>query len=224
MKGSGKTSAGLFGLIFVVGVPLFLLMEHPWVFWCAFVPLALILVIATVKWITTGGLQIQYIIIALSALFAIIVVTLVTSVSEKCEHENMATMYSFSSYDSTAYSYTRPCCKDCGELFQYTNFKGTLVDQSYLGAIKEHSDGSEIVPGEYYTVMATVPLGYYAHTSNRVWLNCRVENEDYIVEFNVEFRDEFKDAIKLIEKGETITFRGKFYDMGCGFMDCELIQ
>ena len=224
MRGGKNANAGLFGLIVLVGIPLFLLMEHPLVFWCVFVPLVLILVIAMVKWITTGGLQIQYIIIALGALFAIMVVTLVTSVSEKCEHENMATMYSFSSHDSTAYSDVRPYCRDCGERFQYQLFKGELVDKSYLSAIKENSDGSEIVPGEYYTVTATVPVGYHAQGSATEWLKCRVENEEYIVSFRVEFREEFSEAVRRVEDGETITFRGRFYEHGCEFTDCELLK
>lgn len=225
MRGGKNANAGLFGLIVLVGIPLFLLMEHPWVFWCVFVPLVLILVIAMVKWITTGGLQIQYIIIALGALFAIMVVTLVTSVSEKCEHENMATMYSFSSYDSTAYSDVRPYCRDCGERFQYQLFKGELVDKSYLSAIVEHSDGSEIVPGEYYTITAIVTLTDY-DSVDEPNINCKVENEGYKVIFNVEFREEFAEAVsyKSLEEGDTITFRGRFYDEGCGFTDSELLN
>ena len=40
---------------------------------------------------------------------------------------------------------------------------------------------------------------------------------------NFETREEFKELVKLVEKGEEITFRGRFYDGGCGFTDCELI-
>ncbi len=152
------------------------------------------------------------------------IVFLIVFTPEKCDHEDMATIYSFSDYDSTASSYTRPYCRDCGEKFQYTNFKGTPIDQSYLEAIQEHSDGSEIVPGRYYTVTATVPLGYYAYGSKTVWLNCRVENEEYIVGFNVEFRNEFKDLVSSVQDGDEITFRGRFYDEGCGFVDCVLIN
>jgi hypothetical protein len=50
-----------------------------------------------------------------------------------------------------------------------------------------------------------------------------VENENFIVGFNVEFREEFREQIKLTEEGAEITFRGRFYDVGCGFTDCELI-
>lgn len=149
---------------------------------------------------------------------------LVICTPEPCEHEDMVTIYSFTSYDSTAHSSVRPYCRVCDERFDYTLFEGTPVDQSYLEAIVEHSDGREIVPGEYYTVTATVPLGYYGFGSTKLWLNCKVENEDFIVGFNVEFREEFREIVESVEKGDEITFRGRFYDEGCGFTDCELIK
>ena len=67
-------------------------------------------------------------------------------------------------------------------------------------------------------------LGFTAYSSNTVWLNCKVENKEFTVCFNVEFRNEFKEAVRLVEEGETITFRGRFYDEGCGFTDCELLE
>lgn len=149
---------------------------------------------------------------------------LIMCTPKPCEHEDMATIYSFTSYDSPSNSSVRPYCRDCGERFDFSQFKGTPIDASYLSAIQEHSDGSEIVPGEYYTVTATVPQGFYGYLSQTVWLNCRVENADYIVSFNVEFREEFKEAVESIEEGAEITFRGRFYDEGCGFTDCELIN
>ena len=150
---------------------------------------------------------------------------LVVFTPEKCEHEGKVTMYSFTSYNSTAQSSVRPYCRDCGERFQHQLFEGTPVDQSYLEAIKVHSDSDEIIPGEYYTITATVPQGYNygSYDSPRPWLNCQVENEDFIVGFNVDFKEEFREVIKSIEKGEEITFRGRFYDEGCGFTDAELI-
>ena len=148
---------------------------------------------------------------------------LIVFTPEPCEHEDMVTMYSFTYYDSTAHSNVRPYCRDCGKRYQYQNFQGTLIDQSYLSAIKEHSDGGDIVPNEYYTVTATVPMGFTAYGSDRVQLNCKVENEDFIVFFNAEFREEFEELVRSVEEGDEITFRGKFYDEGCGFTDCEII-
>ena len=143
----------------------------------------------------------------------------------RCEHDETYTKIVFTSYDSiNGTSHTRPVCKECGENLQYTNFKGTPTDPSYLEAIRAHSDGSEIVPGEYYTVTATVPLGYYSYSSNKVGLNCEVRNDAYIIQFYVEFREEFKEKVELVEKDDTITFRGRFYDEGCGFTDCELLS
>ncbi len=168
---------------------------------------------------------IGYMASGVTACVLVLIIILVAFTPDKCEHEDMVTMYTFTSYDSTAYSDVRPYCRDCNKRFQYKLFKGTLLDQSYLDAIVEHSDANEIIPGEYYTVTAIVPQGYTqaSYASTRVGLNCRVENEDFIVGFNVEFREEFKELVKLVEKGEEITFRGRFYDGGCGFTDCELI-
>lgn len=152
------------------------------------------------------------------------IIFLIVFTPEPCEHEDTVTRYSFASYFHTQNSDVSLYCKDCDKrISNYKQFKGELVDKSYLEAIKEHSDGSEIVSGEYYTVTATVPLGFYAHTDKRVWLNCRVENEEFIIGFNVEFREEFRDLVESVEDGEEITFRGKFYDEGCGFTDCELL-
>ena len=145
---------------------------------------------------------------------------LIVFTPEPCEHEDMVTMYSFTAHDSTAHSSVRPYCRDCGKRYQYSLFQGTLVDQSYLSALVENGDGVEIVPGEYYTVTATVPLGFYGATT---WLNCKVENEEFVVFFTAEFRGEFTEQVKSVKKGDTITFRGRFYDSGCGFTDCELI-
>lgn len=141
----------------------------------------------------------------------------------KCDHEETATMYIFTANEGVEFSTTRPVCKECGEAFEYTNFKGTPTDQSYLQAIKDHSDGSGVVPGEYYTVTATVPLGFYGFSSQDVWLTCQVENEEFIVRFNVKFKEEYRELVSSVGKEDEITFRGRFNDEGCGFTDCELI-
>lgn len=148
---------------------------------------------------------------------------LIVFTPEPCEHEDMVTMYSFSTHDSTAHSSVRPYCRDCDKRFRYRLFQGTLVDQSYLSALIENSNGGAIVPGEYYTITATVPLGFTAHSSDKVRLNCRVENEDFIVFFTAEFREEFEGLVRSVGERSEITFRGQFYDEGCEFIDCELI-
>ena len=152
------------------------------------------------------------------------VVALVIVVSnDQCEHEERQKRYHFVSENSPSNSEVSIFCKECDtRLSNRQQFKGELVDKSYLSAIQEHSDGGEIVPGEYYTVTATVPMGFYA--TNGVWLTCRVENDEFRVSFNVEFREEFRKAVSEVEEGDEITFRGRFYDQGCGFTDCELIS
>ena len=144
--------------------------------------------------------------------------------SLKCEHDEVL-RYVFTEQGSTAYSSVCGFCNKCNSrLSTYSLFKGELVDKSYLEAIKEHSGSKDILPGEYYTVTATVPLGFYGYTSETVWLTCEVKNEDFIVRFHVEFRDEFKEQVRSIQEGQEITFRGRFYDTGVGFADCELIE
>lgn len=153
----------------------------------------------------------------------LVVVVLIAFTPEPCEHEDLITWYSISS-DDYSYSTVRPYCRDCGEAFQYQNFKGELVDKSYLTAITDHSDGNELVPGEYYTVTVTVPLGYYGYGSDQVALTCQAENEKFRIRFGVEFREEFREQVRSVEEGDEITFRGRFSDKGCGFTDCELLK
>ena len=44
-------SAGLVLLVFLVGVPLFLLFEHPLIFWLIFVPIAVLTIIKFITWL-----------------------------------------------------------------------------------------------------------------------------------------------------------------------------
>lgn len=150
---------------------------------------------------------------------------LISLTPEKCEHEEVR-RYVFTSYnDTTSHSSVCGYCKKCDtRLTGYSLFKGELVDKSYLSALIEHSDASEIVPGEYYTVTVSVPLGFYGYSSDSVWLTCEVENDGFIVRFSAVFREEFGEQVRSIQEGDTITFRGRFYDEGCGFTDCELIK
>ena len=149
------------------------------------------------------------------------ILILVLFTPEKCEHESV-TRYVFTSYDSTAKSSVCDYCKKCDtRISAYSNFEGTLVDQSYLSAVIVHSDADEMIPGEYYTITAKVPLGYTGYKNH---LTCEVENEDFIVRFSAEFRAELWEQINAVEKGSTITFRGRFYDTGCGFTDCVLVE
>lgn len=141
--------------------------------------------------------------------------------TDKCEHEDLVKIYWFTA-DDTPWENSNVCqyCKECGERAKYSYFRGTLVDQSYLTAITEHSDSNEIIPGEYYTITAIVPSGY----NGVMKLKCRVENEKFIVDFSAKFREEFREQLQSIGSGREITFRGRFYDQGCGFTDAELIE
>ena len=155
------------------------------------------------------GTMITTVIIA----FIVIGIVVVACLPEPCEHE-MGKTFSFQFEGSSATSYMKPFCKKCDHSFSYTNFRGTPSDTSYLEAIKEHSDGGEIVGGGYYTLTATVTNGDYDMQRTRV--NCKVQSDGIVVMFSVEFREEFKEAVALLDTGDEITFRGKFYDTGCG--------
>lgn len=155
----------------------------------------------------------------------IVIVALIIFTPAPCDHEAVGTRYMFASYNESQRSSVNEYCKECRDrTTYYSTFEGTPKDTSYLNAIREHSDGSQILPGKYYTVTATAPLGYYGSLSEKLKLVCEVENDDFLVRFSAEFREEFMEQIELIEDGDTVTFRGRFYDEGCGFTDCELIS
>ena len=209
----------------LLGAIVFLIMQHPIVFWVVFVPLALMFVAFLVNFFRKGVSGLVDFATALIILGVMVVALMIVCIPEECDHTETQIRYVFASEDSTAMSSVAEYCRECDErLTSNTSFKGTLTDQSYLEAIAEHSNANEIVPGEYYTITATVPLGYYGYSSKTVYLTCEVENDDFIVRFRVEFRDEFKDLVSAVEKGDEITFRGRFYETGCEFKDCELIK
>jgi hypothetical protein len=138
------------------------------------------------------------------------------------KHEH-GKIFSFQPKGSTAYDYVKPWCKSRECVYPgYSLFRGTPSDTSYLDVIGEHIDSDEIIGGEYYTVTATVTLADYDFARTR--LGCKVQNDDIIVYFSVDFREEFEDAVGLLEEGDEVTFRGRFYDVGCGWEDCELIK
>lgn len=163
----------------------------------------------------------KYIISVITTCTVAVLLMLILFTPPKCEHEGKGEIFSFQSPGSTALGYVKPYCENCNHYFGYTLFQETPDDFSYLEVIREHSDGEDIVGGEYYTMTAIVTLGDYDSMKTRV--RCKVRNENIIVEFSVEFREEFEDAVALLESGDEITFRGKFYDTGCGWTDCELI-
>ena len=153
------------------------------------------------------------------------VVLLIAFTPDPCDHVDIVTTYVFAFDERVGNSYIRETCKHCeSKTAQDYVFKGELVDKSYLEVLCVHSDGSEIINGEYYTVTASVPHGFVGYGSTDVWLNCRVEDECVILNFTAEFREEFRKNAEVIENGDEIVFRGRFFDEGgFGFTDCELI-
>lgn len=217
---------GLLIISLILGTIVYLVKEHPIAFWCLYVPLILIMVTSFIRLLTGRRGQLGNIVTILFVFIVMIGALPVVTMhdSPKCEHEETVKKYSFAAYNSTAQHDVCDYCKTCKtRRSTYFVFKDELVDKSYLEAIVEHSDGSEIVAGEYYTVTAIVPLGLYSTSSDKIRIGCRVENDEFIVSFSADFREEFRGMLGTVEEGEEITFRGRFYDKGCGFTDCELI-
>lgn len=139
-----------------------------------------------------------------------------------CYHEEKGKMFSFQFENSTAMSYIQPFCKNCTHYFGYSHFRDTPSDISYLGAVEEYILEDGIFGGRYCTMSATVALRDYDVTRTRV--RCQIQNDDIIVNFSVEFREEFDEAVSAMSEGDEITFRGRLYDKGFGWTDCELIN
>ena len=210
------------GLIVVLGVLAFLLMEHPIAFWLVFVPLALLFVFFMVLFLAGSGSRIGNLLFS-SVIFIVMVFALALVASPgKCDHTNLKKNFSFQFEGSTAASSIKPICENCNQYFESTRFRGTPNDLSYLEVVKEYISADEIVSGEYHTMTAIVTV--LDHDYQRVRIHCKVENDDIGVFFSVEFKEEFEEAVSLLQKGQEITFRGKLYDTGFGWTDCELLQ
>lgn len=155
------------------------------------------------------------------------IIFLIAFTPEKCEHEETIERYAFDSVDSivensvTITHYCKKCDKRVGN---HSEVNVESVGDSYLGVIVRHSDATEINPGEYYTITATAPFGFVGGMTDKIWLHCDAETEDYIVRFVVDFNEEFRELVSSVNGGDIITFRGRFYDSGCGFSDAELID
>ena len=162
-------------------------------------------------------------IVTVCIIFLVAVVGIVSV--NKCEHTRVETVFSFSSYDSTGYyDYFYVRCDDCYEKLKQTLFHKEPADTSYLRVFEQFNNGNDLVRGEYYTIRGTVSLKFYdLRPSEKLRIRCQVEVDGIIVGFSIEFREEFRERVKLLEEGDEVTFRGKFYDIGCGFSDAELI-
>ncbi len=159
-----------------------------------------------------------------------VIIILIVFTPETCEHEDTIGIYSFQYENSTAAHSTREYCNVC-EKYTTTyssRFRGTPTDQSYLEAIITQSDANEIIPGEYYTITATVTsAGVSSYNEGRFWtvrVGCKLENEDFEIYCYADFRKEFWEQVELLKEDDIITFRGRFYDEGCGFTDCVLLN
>lgn len=210
------------GLIIVLGVLAFLLTEHPIAFWLVFVPLTLLFVFFSVLFLTGSGSRIGNLLFSSAILVVMVFALAIVASPGKCDHTNLKKDFSFQFEGSTAASSIKPICENCNQYFEATRFRGTPNDLSYLEVVKEYITADEIVSGEYYTMTAIVTT--LDHDYRRVRIRCKVGNNNIDVFFSVEFREEFEEAVSSLQEGQEITFRGKLYDTGFGWTDCELLQ
>lgn len=163
----------------------------------------------------------KFLISLITAACVSILAVLIIFTPEKCEHKEMGKIFSFQPQNSTACSYSKQFCKNCNKYFGYTSFKVAPDDTSYLEVVKEYIDDDEIFAGEYYIMTAVLELSDYNVDKTRI--RCKIESEDTIVSFSVLFQDKFEDSVASLQEGDEIKFRGRLYDEGFGWTDCELI-
>ena len=114
----------------------------------------------------------------------------------KCEHKEIRKEYSFNPPTQTgSIGVVKNYCKVCDNYLGITYLHGTPSDLSYLDVIREHSDSSELIDGEYYTMTAVVTVAYYYGS---ISINCKVRDEDTVVYFSACFREEFKDEVSYL--------------------------
>ena len=65
---------------FILGIVVFLIMVHPVVFWCVFLPLALIFVLSLVKFLRDGGIGLKHFVTAMTVLGIMVVVLLIVCI------------------------------------------------------------------------------------------------------------------------------------------------
>ena len=168
------------------------------------------------------------IVVFICMVLALILLIVSIDFPDVCKHENIGKRFYFQPENSTTSSYVETYCKGCDTNYgsglrgyyggSRTMFEGAITDTSYLDAIREHAHVDEIIGGEYYTISATVCSVAYGYDRNRI--SCVVQKELTIVYFVVDF----KEPIESVDSGDVITFCGRYYDMGCWFTDCELIE
>jgi hypothetical protein len=151
-----------------------------------------------------------------------IVALVIVATPDECDHTNLDKRFLFQTEGSTAVSRIKPVCKNCNQYFEAAIFRGTPNDLSYLEVVKEYISEDEIVGGGYHTMTASVAVLDYDF--QRVRIRCKVTAADIEVNFSVEFREEFEESVALLQVGDEITFRGRLYDTGFGWTDCELLN
>lgn len=136
----------------------------------------------------------------------------------KCEHAETYKYYYFEPQDKQATNYIKVRCKECNGLRSTYLFNTVPSDLSYLDVL---NGGEHFVEGEYYTITAPISQTY---PTNKGKLGFLVENNDVEVFFGATFKEEYIEEISSLNKGDTITFRGKASPEGrLYWTDCELI-
>lgn len=156
-----------------------------------------------------------------SGIILSIVMILLLGMAVKCDHNNIIEVYSFQPENSTAMSYVKSFCEDCGQRFHLTLFRDAAPDEKYIDVIEEHCKDEIFVKGEYNTIMATVTVLDY--DAQKTKINCSVQQDGVEVYFSVAFKEEYEETVSLLQVGDEITFRGKSASMGLSWTDCEII-
>lgn len=160
--------------------------------------------------------------LSLTSVFILsIIIILVLTAVYGCDHSEMCKRFWFEFQGSTAYSSIIPFCKKCNVSYGYTNFKYFPNDDSYLEVVNSHIEDGEVEGGKYFTMNAKVALRDYSNDKTRI--DCYVQSEDIIVSFSVDFKEGFEEAVSQLKEDDEIRFRGKYYEKGCGWTDCELL-
>ena len=155
------------------------------------------------------------------AIILSIVMILLLGMAVKCDHNNIIEVYSFQPENSTAMSYVKSVCEDCGQRFHLTLFRDTAPDEKYIDVIEEYCADKTFVKGEYDTIKARVIILDYFTPKTEI--RCGLSHEGIEVYFSVAFKGEYEEAVSLLQVGDEITFRGKSASKGLSWTDCEII-
>lgn len=69
--------SGLYVMLFVIGAPIYLIMEHPVVMWCAFVPLGILFIYKMYKFLSNPASGIGHFLTAMLVLVIMVILLVI---------------------------------------------------------------------------------------------------------------------------------------------------